>query len=70
MEKERIPLVKWTKVANLKEVGGWGLKNIHLFNLALAAKSLRRLVYNEGLWGKVINIKIQTFEMYFYRRLV
>jgi hypothetical protein len=23
-EKKGIPLVKWSKVANLKEVGGWG----------------------------------------------
>jgi hypothetical protein len=26
-EKEGIPLVKWTRITNKKEHGGWGLKN-------------------------------------------
>jgi hypothetical protein len=49
--------VKWSKVANLKEAGGWGLKNIHTFRLSLAAKSLWRLIFNEGMWGKVMKNK-------------
>jgi hypothetical protein len=36
---------KWTKVEILKEDGGWSLKNIHI------------LVYDKGLWGKVIKYK-------------
>ena len=32
--------VKWTRVANLKEASAWGLKIIHVFNLALTTKSL------------------------------
>jgi hypothetical protein len=39
-EKEGIPLVKWSKLAKPKESEGWGLKNIHFFGQALAAKSL------------------------------
>jgi hypothetical protein len=56
-EKEGLPLIKWKKVANLKEAGGWGLTNIHIFSLAPADKSLWRLVYNEGLWGKIMKSK-------------
>ena len=37
-EKEELPLVSWKKMAKPKKVGGWGLKNIHLFKQALAAK--------------------------------
>jgi len=50
-------LNKYTKVENLKEVGGWGLKNIPIFSLALAAIFLLRLVYNEGFLGKVMKYK-------------
>jgi hypothetical protein len=56
-EKEGIPLVKWLRVASPKEASGWGLKNIHVFSLALAAKTLWRLTYNERLWGKVMEVK-------------
>lgn len=38
--KEGIPLVKWSRIATLKELGGWSLKNTYLFNLALVARSL------------------------------
>jgi hypothetical protein len=56
-EKEGIPSVEWTKVTNLKEFGGWGLNNIHIFNMALALKCLWRLVYNKALWEKVMKYK-------------
>jgi hypothetical protein len=47
--KEGIPLIKWIKVAFPKNLGGWELKNVHVFSLALTTKSLWRLLYNEGL---------------------
>ena len=50
-EKERIPLVKWSKVANLKEVGGWGFKNIFLFSKALVEKVCWRLILVSSLWS-------------------
>jgi hypothetical protein len=56
-EKDGIPLVKWSRIATLKEFGGWGLKKLHIFEQALAAKSLWRLLFNKGLWGKVMRAK-------------
>jgi hypothetical protein len=38
--KEGIPLIKWNRVALPKELGGWALKNVHIFSLSLAVKSL------------------------------
>jgi hypothetical protein len=35
-----IPLVKWTQIAMLKQMGGWGVKNIFCFTKALVAKIL------------------------------
>jgi hypothetical protein len=48
-EKECIPLVKWKKFGKPKVVGGWGLKNIHLFGQVLATKSVWRLLQIVGL---------------------
>lgn len=50
-------MVKWRKLTKPKEDGGWGLKNIHLFRMALAAKSLWRLMHNEGLWREIMIAK-------------
>jgi hypothetical protein len=47
-------LVKWRKFATPKELGGWGLKNIHFFAQALAARSLWSLIDCETLWGCVM----------------
>ena len=50
-----IPLVKWINIAQPKEIGGWGIKNLPLFTKALEAKSLWRLIQNmDSLWGKVV----------------
>jgi len=56
-EVEGIQLVKWNKTAKPEEYGGWVLKNIFVFSRALAAKSLCMLLFNNGLWGKVMKIK-------------
>lgn len=50
-KKEGTPLVKWTREATPKEARGWGLKNIYVFKMALLAKSLWMLIYNED-YGK------------------
>jgi hypothetical protein len=55
--EEGIPLVKWDRIAKPKELGGWGLKNLYVFNQALVAKSLWRMLFNKGLWGKVMKEK-------------
>lgn len=52
-----IPLVKWSRVAYLKKLGGWGIKNIYLFSLYLAACSFWCLTKNTTLWGRVLKSK-------------
>ena len=50
-----MPLVKWTNIAQPKETGGWGIKNLPLFTKALEAKSLWRPTQNtNSLWGTVV----------------
>jgi hypothetical protein len=44
-------------LAKQKEVGGWGLKNIHLVGQALAIKSLWTMFDLEGQWGRVTKEK-------------
>eukprot|EP01018_Ginkgo_biloba_P002192 Gb_33330 [translate_table: standard] len=53
-ENESIPLVKWQTIATPKSLGGWWLKNIHLFGKALAAKGVWRLISSKGLWRQVL----------------
>ena len=54
-KSEGIPLAKWKFIAKPKELGGWGIKNLELFNKALAAKTMWRCIQNpESLWGRVI----------------
>ena len=48
-------MAKWKTLANLKEMGGWGIKNPFLFCQYLAAKTLWRLIKNpDSYWGKVL----------------
>jgi len=44
-------------IAKPKLLGGWGLRNIFLFNRGLAANSLWRGLMKEGIWHKVIKDK-------------
>ena len=53
-ENQVIPWVRWERIANLKALGGWGLKNIFLFSKSLAAKSVWRLISTKKLWTKVV----------------
>ena len=55
---EGIALANWKTLAKPKKLGGWGIKNIDVFNKYLAAKTLHRFIQNpETLWGKVILTK-------------
>eukprot|EP01018_Ginkgo_biloba_P002298 Gb_28324 [translate_table: standard] len=47
-------LAKLQLIASPKGLGGWGLKNIHLFRQSLAAKSLWLLISKESLWRRII----------------
>jgi hypothetical protein len=52
-----VSLVKWTRLAMPKELGGWGIKNIYWSCISLAAKSLWRMIHNKMLWGRVMTSK-------------
>jgi hypothetical protein len=49
-----LPWVKWNILVVPKALGGWGLKNIHLFSKALVAKVGWRLITIDNLWTKVV----------------
>jgi len=53
-EKEVITLVKCQSLAKPKDVGGWRLINIYLFDKALEAKTLWRIISNVRIWSQVI----------------
>ena len=52
-----IHLVAWEKLAKPKMFGSWGIKNIFWARKALAMKSLWKVIFDQGLWGKVIRSK-------------
>lgn len=56
-DKRNFHLVKWDTLASPKELGEWGIKNIFLFNKALAAKNVWRSFLILGMWNEVINAK-------------
>jgi hypothetical protein len=49
-----MPWVRWERIAVLKALGGWGLKNIFLFSKALAAKCSWCLIKTSSLWTRVV----------------
>ena len=50
-------LVEWEAISKPQFLGGWGIKNLSFFNLALCAKCISRCLFDNGLWGKVIRVK-------------
>jgi hypothetical protein len=48
------PWVRWKRIIVPKALGGWGLKNIHVFSKALVAKGGWRLLTTNNLWTKVV----------------
>jgi hypothetical protein len=56
-EKKHIHLCSWDFIARPKILGGWGLRNIFLFNKVLVEKSLWRVMMKDGIWHRVIKDK-------------
>jgi len=50
-------LCKWQTLTRPKWEGGWGLKNLFIFNKALLACSFWRAISNENFWHRVIKAK-------------
>jgi hypothetical protein len=48
------------KLSLPKSLGGWGLKNIHLFSKSLATKNGWNLIENNGLWFQIFKGKYFT----------
>jgi hypothetical protein len=55
-KQKNMPLAKWLRKSNLKEVGGGDQKKI-FFSEALATSGLWTILFNKGLWGKLIRWK-------------
>ena len=56
-EKRNFHLVSWERLETPKKLGVWGIKNISLFENALVAKTLWRVLFKLGLWSEVIRRK-------------
>jgi len=41
--------MKWKAISKTKDIGGWGLTNIHQFGKALTVMDFWRLITNDGL---------------------
>lgn len=54
---DKIHLVRWNLLARPKSMGGWGLRRLDLFSLALRMKSLWRSMFSDTLWNKIIKDK-------------
>ena len=55
--KHRCHLANWKKLSWPKEYGGWGIKNLYWFSIALRLKNLWLVLQNDGLWHKVVVCK-------------
>jgi hypothetical protein len=49
--------VAWRKIVAPKEMGGWGIENIHCVAKELVAKCAWRIIEGRGLWCKVVKKK-------------
>jgi hypothetical protein len=50
-------LCKWEDLSKPKTLGGWGLKHLPMFQLALSTNTFWRLLTTPGLWSSVIRAK-------------
>lgn len=50
-------LARWSLIAKPKNKGGWGIRDLNLFNKALASKSLWRALFHDGIWSVTMRRK-------------
>ena len=53
-DKCRYHLVSWEHFSWPKDSGGWGIKNLHWFSIALRVKNFWMVLQNYGLWHQVL----------------
>lgn len=53
----KIHLIRWSLIARLVEVRGWGIIDPGTFNKALIIKNKWRVVAGEGIWVDIIKAK-------------
>ena len=51
---KKIHLMKWETVVKSKEFGGWDIKNLCWYSMALHMKSMWIYLIGKGLWNMVI----------------
>jgi hypothetical protein len=56
-ESQHYHLCSWETLSRPKKNGGWGLRNLYLFNNALITNSLWRFLNHDSLWHQVIKGK-------------
>lgn len=72
-DKNKFYLAKMFQITILKCMGGWGIMNLRCFGWPLLLKSLRRGIFGEGSWGKIIRHKYQKdqeFLVWYHRRYI
>ena len=50
-------MARWSQIEKPKNKGGWGIRDLNLFNNALAAKSLWRALFHDGIWSVTMRRK-------------
>ena len=53
----RFHLASWLDLSWPKKYEGWGIKNLHWFNIALCLKNLWRVLFSDSLWHRVLTAK-------------
>lgn len=56
-ERQRFHLFSWELLSRPKRNGGWGIRNLKLFNMALNSVTLWHVLTQESLWHSVIRDK-------------
>ena len=46
--------MRWEHLSWPNDLGGWGIKNLHWFSIALRAKNFWMVLQNSGLWHQVL----------------
>jgi hypothetical protein len=63
--KQHIHLCKWEIIAKPKIFGGWGIRNIYLFNRSLVENTLWRVLMKDDIWHRVIKDKYLPYSSVF-----